>query len=866
MNLRKFLGFVVLSTAFTACASDEATQQDNPSTAAPQAGRFTPVTTQGAIQSTVTPRSMDKTPVTVVVMLSGPSVADVQTVQNRRLTRSEKDQVKADRIAEQAAPTIAIAQAGGQIITSFQSAFNGIKVTIPRTQVAALKRIPGVTGVKSVARYTTDNVVSVQRIQAPFAWAGVAGVHGEGVKIGIIDTGIDYTHANFGGPGTVAAFTAAAATSTQPADPALFGPNAPKVKGGIDLVGDAYNAAGSGDALVPHPDSNPLDCGGHGSHVSGSAAGFGVLADGSTFQGPYDQLTYTNRTFGIGPGVAPKADLYAIRVFGCAGSTDVVSEALEWAVDNDMDVVNMSLGAAYGDADSADAIATDNAVKAGVTVASAAGNDGNQHYILSSPGSSSRGIAVAASSTPQTLPTANLVLPAVTGDAARTVVGIDANGATFTNSSLQVKVLRTGTAVSLGCDPNEYTAQGVTGKIVVVQRGVCARVARAIYGQKAGAAAVVMVNTDGSTPPFEDQITVNPDTGEQYTVTIPFIGVPGPVTSPSSPGSRLIARDGQTIQVNNGTPIRTGTASFSSDGPRLGDAALKPDIAAPGEAINSTLVGSGTGSVIESGTSMATPHIAGVAALGIQAHRNWKPAAIKAAIINSGNPDQLADYATHRVGTGLVNAASVAGTLAYAYGDADEIALNFGLKEFKADYNATKTIHIKNDANTAITFNVSVDHQNGSPHTLTPNSTAITVSAHGTGTVAVSLNVPAATAGNSDDFRSVAGTVTFTPASANDNRGISLKVPYFLVPRVSSNVAAKLPKFNGLSFSTASVTNASANITGTADFYAWGLESPDVGLGRIDLRAAGVQSFDSGTGDRVVVFAVNTFAGWSTNE
>ncbi len=454
------------------------------------------------------------------------------------------------------------------------------------------------------------------------------------------------------------------------------------------------------------------------------------------------------------------------------------------------------------------------------------------------------------------------MLPGVTGDAARTVVGTDANDATFTDSSLQVQVLRTGTAVSLGCDPNEYTAQGVTGKVVVVQRGVCARVARAIYGQKAGAAAVVMVNTDGSTPPFEDQITVNPDTGEQYTVTIPFIGVPGPVTSPSSPGSRLIARDGQTIQVNNGTPIRTGTASFSSDGPRLGDAALKPDIAAPGEAINSTLVGSGTGSVIESGTSMATPHIAGVAALGIQAHRNWKPAAI----INSGNPDQLADYATHRVGTGLVNAASVAGTLAYAYGDADEIALNFGLKEFKADYNATKTIHIKNDANTAITFNVSVDHQNGSPHTLTPNSTAITVSAHGTGTVAVSLNVPAATAGNSDDFRSVAGTVTFTPASANDNRGISLKVPYFLVPRVSSNVAAKLPKFNGLSFSTASVTNASANITGTADFYAWGLESPDVGLGRIDLRAAGVQSFDSGTGDRVVVFAVNTFAGWSTNE
>src|SRR5262249_12880155 len=146
-----------------------------------------------------------------------------------------------------------------------------------------------------VGKFRHVNAVSVPRIGAPIAWSGVAGVHGEGIKIAIIDTGIDYTHANFGGPGTVAAFDAAAATSTQPADPAFFGPNAPKVKGGTDLVGDDYDADDA--TSVPVPDPNPLDCNGHGSHVAGSAAGFGVLQNGNQYTGSYDQLTHINNTF-----------------------------------------------------------------------------------------------------------------------------------------------------------------------------------------------------------------------------------------------------------------------------------------------------------------------------------------------------------------------------------------------------------------------------------------------------------------------------------------------------------------------------------------------------------------------------------------
>jgi hypothetical protein len=313
------------------------------------------------------------------------------------------------------------------------------------------------------------------------------------------------------------------------------------------------------------PDPNPLDCNGHGSHVAGTVAGYGVLADGTTYHGPYDQLTHSTHSFRIGPGVAPGADLYAVRVFGCNGSTNVIVEALEWAVDNDMDVVNMSLGAAFGTLDSADAVASDNASKAGVVVVAAAGNDGNFRYILSSPGSSSKAIAVAATDAPAFVRMANLAVPAAGTDPARTSVAINANGATFTSGSAPTAlVLRTGTAVSLGCNPAEFVAQGAAGKIVIVQRGVCARVAKAINGEKAGAAAVVMINNTTALPPFEGRITQNPDNGENFVVTIPFLGVRGLVTTPGTDGFALSLRNGASIGVTEGTPVKTGTAGFSA--------------------------------------------------------------------------------------------------------------------------------------------------------------------------------------------------------------------------------------------------------------------------------------------------------------
>src|SRR5262249_2231576 len=217
-----------------------------------------------------------------------------------------------------------------------------------------------------------------------------------------------------------------------------------------------------------------------------------------------------------------------------------------------------------------------------------------------------------------------------------TLHGIDANGIPVNGLTAPIKVLKTATgAISLGCDPNEYTAAGVTGDVVVVRRGTCARVARAISGEEAGAAAVIMVNNVNGLPPFEGPITSNPDTGQQFTVTIPFLGVK------SSDGAALLAADGTTATLTDTTlanPSYLATASFSSGGPRSFDSALKPDVTAPGVSIASAGMGTGIAPAFMSGTSMAAPHTTGTAALGRGGPPSW--GAVKyweAAVVNTAD-------------------------------------------------------------------------------------------------------------------------------------------------------------------------------------------------------------------------------------
>jgi subtilisin family serine protease len=711
--------------------------------------------------------------------------------------------------------------------------------------------------VSPIALMEPDNTNSVPLIGAPAVWSGVPGLRGEGVKIGIIDTGIDYTHLNFGGPGTIQAYAAAHAAETAPADPQFFGPDAPKVKGGIDLVGDAYNGRN-----IPVPDPNPLDCNGHGSHVAGTSAGFGVLSTGATYHGPYDPSIFGTTKFEIGPGVAPAADLYAIRVFGCTGPTGVVVDAIEWAVDNGMDVINMSLGSVFGLGDSSSAEASDNAARAGVIVVASAGNSGPAPYITGSPAVASRAISVAANEPLASLPGSTYTVANASGSFS--LLALNANDRTVASgSSWGIVVLRNlDGSISLGCSESEYKDAVIGGKLVVAKRGDCARVDRAIFGFRHGAAAVALINNQAGLPVLEGNIF----DGVKL-VEIPFLGVR------LADESAVVGKDGGTATFAGAAPIPNSNyrrfASFTSGGPRSGDSILKPDITAPGVSTQSTAIGTGRYGTRLSGTSMAAPHVTGVAALVRQAHPRWSVSDVKAAIVNTGDPSAVPGYRTSRGGTGFVQASAATQTTVVASGDRGLVSLSFGFAELSKDFVGQASLSIRNLGGSPATFTLSsAAGTTSSPHTLRLGTSTITLGPGDASDVDVFLTVPAGTVGDSSGFREVVGLITLTP-TAGSNGGIALRVPYYLVPRAASNVRASLSEGFGPTQPSGAVTlqNPQGAIGGSADFYAWGLTDDNRRLGSHDLRAIGVQSLAAPSATnpnrRLVVFAVNTFTRWS---
>lgn len=781
--------------------------------------------------------------VTVVVTLGGDSVAAVRARSlTHQISDTERRSVHESARAAHSRLRPSIEGFGGRVIASYSSALNGMKVEISARELANLRQLPGVTSVLRVPVYRRENAVSVPYLGAPQVWQATPGYRGEHVKVAIIDTGIDYTHANFGGPGTPEAFMAAFAASTAPANPALFGPSAPKVKGGIDLVGDAYDA--DDPTSVPVPDPNPLDCNGHGSHVAGTTAGYGVTNAGATYTGPYNAAAYASKPFSIGPGVAPKADLYAVRVFGCNGSTNVVTDALDWAVANDMDVVNMSLGSAYGTGDSSDALAADNAAKAGVTVVASAGNSGPAPYISGAPGSGTRVIAVGAIDGTESFPGATIALSGGT-----TINAMDANDVSI-SKALDVVVLRNPDgSVSLGCNEAEYVDGAIAGKLVVTKRGNCNRTDRAIFGARHGAAAVALINNAAGYGIFEG--------------TIPGVGVPFLAVQPSD-APALTAAASASIASGSTVPNAQfeAAASFSSGGPRYGDSFFKPAVTAPGVAINSTLVGSGSGSERLSGTSMAAPHVAGVAALTRQAHPNWSERQIAAAIVETSSPG-LTAYNPRLQGAGVVQPADSTRTQVVALTEDGNTGLSFGFEESTRDIRDSQTLKIRNLGRGTARFNVSSTPAPGSPHTITVSRSSLSISGGEDTSLKVSINVPVATVGDSSRFRQAAGFLTLTPVGASNN-GVALTVPYYLVPRARSQVSAELS--NSLSPRSPSATvqlrNSSA-VYGSADFYAWGLSSLPQGMQYFDTRAVGVQAFPWSATDNLMVFAINSYTRFS---
>ncbi|MGL4647890.1 MAG: S8 family serine peptidase, partial [Caldilineaceae bacterium] len=281
--------------------------------------------------------------------------------------------------AQQDALASSLAQMGATELYRAQRLYNAIAVRIPANNVEALRTLPGVVDVRYLMPKAPAQAQSVPFLGIPAIWQGAVGgpLKGNGVQIGVIDTGADYLHVTFGGPGTGYDVNNTAIIGDVDGFPGV------KIVGGFDFAGDNYNAD-PGDSTfqpVPRPDPDPADCFGHGTHVSGTIAGYGVDNDGGTFGGPFNGSTPFSSMI-IGPGVAPEAELLALKVFGCDGTSEIVDVAIEWAVDPDgdgdfsdrLDVINMSLGSPLGSPLDSTSIASNKAAELGVFVVTSAGN------------------------------------------------------------------------------------------------------------------------------------------------------------------------------------------------------------------------------------------------------------------------------------------------------------------------------------------------------------------------------------------------------------------------------------------------------------------------------------------------------------
>jgi len=665
-------------------------------------------------------------------------------------------QAAADRAGQDAKPEAEAATAqlvedlpasvpDADVLYTASTVLTGVAVSADASDYEALAALPNVTAVHAITPKEVSNTGAAGVVQAVQAWQDL-GNTGKDVSVGIIDTGIDYTHADFGGSGSVEQFTAIRAAEAAPA-PGVY-PSA-KVVGGHDFVGNSYNADPSSDAYqpVPMPDENPLDCNGHGTHVAGTTAGYGVNADGSTYRGTYG-AGFDPSALRIGPGMAPEASLYALKVFGCEGSTNVTIEAIEWAMDpngdgsisDHLDVVNLSLGSDYGLADDADAMAANEAMANGMLVVMSAGNAGDSYDIGGSPGNAPRGIGVAASNDGYGVFDGWRVnSPAGLVEGVRP--GLRSIAYTGSGDITGDLVLPPAGSESLCTLPAGWSAGG--GIVLIEANGFdCGSVTKGGNARAAGASGFMIV--------ADDDLLETGITGDAQ--------IPGILVTATDGGALVDAVSaGQTVNVTFGDSLKDASvatdpaqvdllASFSSRGTRqAGD--LKPDVSAPGVTLYSASVGTGSQGISESGTSMAAPTTSGVTALIRAAHPDWTTEEVKADLMNTAGHDvHTADgtvYGPNRQGAGRIDAKAALTNTVLAYADAGKgtVSASFGVVEVAgAKVTQTRKITVANKGRKAVTYATSYEalaEQPGVTYSLYPAK--LTVQPGKTVTVTVTM-------------------------------------------------------------------------------------------------------------------------------
>ncbi len=499
-------------------------------------------------------------------------------------------------------------------------------VVMLRVDAKALTRLavdPAVVSINPVRDYQMSLGETVPYVGGKAVQA--AGFTGRGVKVAVLDSGIDYTHAAFGGPGTVAAYRAAYGSG--PSDPkntttdGLF-PTA-RVVGGYDFVGEAWTGGSSSPALAPDPD--PIDHEGHGTHVADIIGG--------------------------ARGVAPRVSLYAVKVCSAvatACSGVALIQGMDFAVDpngdgstaDHVDVVNMSLGSLYGIAFDDDlSYAVDQASRLGVLSVTAAGNGANKPYILDTPSAATSALSVAQTQ----VPSARLFPLVVNSPAA--IAGSYPNTETVAWAPVGSGFSGDVAFVGRGCpagsvtatNPDDPYAVDPHGKVALIDRGGCSVSLKVDRAARAGATAVLI----GLVAPG-DPVTFSSGGGDTF---VPTLVIQQSLSSAIK--GQLAAGQAVKVSVSNAVtlPLVGSMVGSSSRGPSMDANLLKPEIGAPGASV-SAIVGTGTGTEAFGGTSGAAPMVSGAAALLHQAFPRRSVSEIKSLLMNTAETQVYTSPAT----------------------------------------------------------------------------------------------------------------------------------------------------------------------------------------------------------------------------
>ncbi|HZF30241.1 MAG TPA: S8 family serine peptidase [Gammaproteobacteria bacterium] len=811
----------------------------------------------------------------VVVQLSAESLA-VANGRNAKQTGARLDAAQGRQHLlrldqDQNALLARIRTLGGREGPRLTRALNAVIVSIDAAQLPAVRALPGVTTVRPVRDYRRDLSATVPYIGA--AAVQSAGTDGTGVRVAVLDSGIDYTHKSFGGPGTAAAYAAAyGASASDPRNTTTDGlfPTA-KVVGGFDFVGETWPVG----ALAPDPD--PIDCGpavialpcdgGHGTHVADIIGG----NDGASHK-----------------GVAPGVSLYAVKVCSaistsCSGVA--LLEGIEFALDPNgdgdvgdaVDVINLSLGSAYGQIQDSLTEACSAAAELGVVVVAAAGNDADRPYIVSSPSIAPQAISVAQTQVPSAVQNFLSVVspPAIGGD----YIAVFQSWSAPLSAVIQAPVqYGTGAGANLdGCAA--FPPGSLTGKIVLVDRGICAFTDK-IRNVAAGGGLVGVIGLVAPGEPFEGAFAPGP------AVTIPGFMV-SQSTSNAIKGA-LAAGVIANFDPNNKVPLVMSVVSGSARGPSYSFNSIKPDIGAPGASVSAD-AGTGTGQTAFGGTSGATPMVAGSAALLLDAHPGWSPLDVKAALMNTAETRIAIDPATQpgvlapitRIGGGEVRVNRAFSSKAAAWDAVDETpSLSFGYSAVLDSKTFLKVVALHNYNGAKRTYSISPsfryasDEATGAIEIVTPPK--ITVPAGGTALFPVVLKTDGARlplwtlnggARGGDGFRlqgmEFDGFITLSDGKDD------VHVPWHVLPH---RAAAVIPQTSlvALRHGVGSVVlkHANGTVPGRVDAFSLlgrsariprsELPEPGDDFAIVDLKFVGARLVSTGLGAGIQ-FAVNTF-------